>query len=301
MKKIVILLFVVLLGFGCGERKEAEIKAPGIVDGNIITLKSQVSGTIDELLSEEGETVTRDDVIVRINSDKIKNQLTELDITLKEIENNSEKLKKKATFVRSNLVYLDKQVKRFRRLKKTNSVSGEKLETMELKKLEAETSLFDINKSLRALDLQKEKIENKRDYLNLLMEDHVIKSPCAGGIIIETFIARGETVFPGASIVDILETSSLFIETFLEEQEIALLKVKQRVRVLVDGLEDRELWGTVSYFGRKAEFSPKYIISEKERKSLLYQVKIKVEGETGIFKIGMPVTVIFKKNDEFVR
>ena len=149
MKKIVILLFVVLLGFGCGERKEAEIKAPGIVDGNIITLKSQVSGTIDELLSEEGETVTRDDVIVRINSDKIKNQLTELDITLKEIENNSEKLKKKATFVRSNLVYLDKQVKRFRRLKKTNSVSGEKLETMELKKLEAETSLFDINKSLR--------------------------------------------------------------------------------------------------------------------------------------------------------
>jgi hypothetical protein len=53
------------------------------------------------------------------------------------------------------------------------------------------------------------------------------------------------------------------------------------------------LWGTVSYFGRKAEFSPKYIISEKERKSLLYQVKIKVEGNSGIFKIGMPVTVVF--------
>ena len=75
MKKIIILLIVVLLGFGCGERKETEIKAPGIVDGNIITLKSQVSGTIDELLMEEGETVTRDDVIAKINSDKIKNQL----------------------------------------------------------------------------------------------------------------------------------------------------------------------------------------------------------------------------------
>jgi HlyD family secretion protein len=293
MKKIIILLVVVLLGFGCSDRKETEIKAPGIVDGNIITLKSQVSGTIDELYLGEGQSVTRDDIIVRINSDKIKNQLNELDITLKEIKNNSEKLKKKAIFVRSNLAYLKKQVERFRRLKKTNSISGEKLETMELKKLEAETSLFDINKSLRALELQREKIDNKRDYLNLLMEDHVIKSPCAGGIIIETFIARGETVFPGASIADILDTSSLFIETFLEEQEITSIKLNQKARVLVDGLEEKELWGSVSYFGRKAEFSPKYIISEKERKSLLYQVKVKVEGNTGVFKIGMPVTVVF--------
>ena len=301
MKKIIILLMVVILDFGCVERKETEIEASGIIDGNIITLKSQVSGTIDELLLEEGKTVARDDVIVKINSDKIKNQLTELDITLKEIENNSEKLKKTAAFVRSNLIYLDKQVKRFRRLKKTNSISGEKLESMELKKLEAETSLFGINKNLRALDLQKEKIENKRGYLNLLTEDHVIKSPCAGGVIIEIFIASGETVFPGASIADILDTSSLFIETFLEEKEISLLKLNMKVRVLVDGLEEKELLGTVSAFGRKAEFSPKYIISEKERKFLLYQVKVKVESETGIFKIGMPVTVIFKKSDEYVR
>lgn len=293
MKKMIILLAAAYLGFACSGGQGTDIKAPGIVDGNIITLKSQVSGTIDELYLEEGQTVTRDDVIVRINSDKIKNQLNELDITLKEIENNSEKLKKRTLFVRSNLAYLDKQVKRFRRLKKTNSVSGEKLETMELKKLEAETSLFEINKSLRALELQKEKIKNKRDYLNLLMEDHIIKSPCAEGIIIETFIARGETVFPGASIADILDTSSLFIEIFLEEQEISSLKLHQEARVFVDGLEAKELWGTISYFGRKAEFSPRYIISEKERKSLLYQVKVKVEGTTGVFKIGMPVTVVF--------
>ncbi len=293
MKKIIILLVAAVLGFACGGGQGTEIKAPGIVDGTIVTLKSQVSGTIDELHVEEGQKVVRDEVLVRINNDKIKNQLNELDITLKEIENNSEKLKKKETFVRSNFAYLDKQVKRFQRLKKTNSISGEKLEAMELRRLEAETSLFDIAKSLQALELQKEKIKNKRDYLNLLLEDHVIKSPCAEGIIIETFIARGETVFPGASIADILDTSSLFIETFLEEQEMTSLKLNQKVRILADGLEEKELWGIVSYFGRKAEFSPKYIISEKERKSLLYQVKVKVEGNTGVFKIGMPVTVVF--------
>jgi HlyD family secretion protein len=293
MKKALIILFLAVLVSACGKPNDAEIKAPGIVDGDIITLKSQVAGTVDERSLEEGRAVSRDDVLVKINNDKIKNQLDELDITLKEIENNREKLGKKAIFVRSNLAYLDKQVKRFRRLKKTNSVSGEKLEAMELKKLEAETSLFDIQKSLRALEIQKEKIENKREYLDLMLADHVIKSPAAG-VVIEAFVSRGETVFPGTAVADILDTSSLFVETFLEENEIASLKLNMKVRILVDGMEDRDLWGTVSYFGRKAEFSPKYIISEKERKSLLYQVKIKVEGETGIFKMGMPVTVVFE-------
>lgn len=295
MKKALIILFLVVLVSACGKSNDAEIKAPGIVDGDIITLKSQVAGTVDARNLEEGKTVSRDDLLVKINNDKIKNQLAELDITLKEINNNREKLGKKAVFVRSNLAYLDKQVKRFRRLKKTNSVSGEKLEAMELKKLEAETSLFDIQRSLQALEIQKEKIQNKREYLNLMLADHVITSPAAG-VIIEAFISRGETVFPGTAVADILDTSSLFVETFLEESEIASLKLNMKVRILVDGMEDKDLWGTVSYFGRKAEFSPKYIISEKERKSLLYQVKIKVEGETGIFKMGMPVTVVFERD-----
>ncbi len=295
MKKLILILLCAFLIPYCGKRQTAEIKAPGVVDGNIITLKSQVSGVVDEVLLSEGRKVVKDDVLVNINSDKIKNQLDELVISLKEIENNSEKLKKKVIFVRSNLAYLGKQVERFKRLRKSESIPGENLEAMELKKLEAETSLFDIGKTLRDLELQKEKIENKQKYLNLVLADHVIKSPVSQGVIIETFVSVGETVFPGASIADILDLPSLYVETFLEEREVSSLKLNMKARILVDGQGNKELWGTVSYFGRKAEFSPKYIISEKERESLLYQVKIKVEGDTGIFKIGMPVTVAFNK------
>jgi multidrug resistance efflux pump len=296
MKKAIIILVIsisLVAISACGRRGETEFKAPGVVDGDVVTLKAQVSGTVDELLAEEGRKVAAGEMLVKINSDKTTNQLQELEIILKEIENSREKLEKNAVFARSNLSYLSKQVERFRRLKKTNSVPGEKLEAMELKKLEVETSLFDISKSLRALDIQKEKIENKRDYLNLLMADHIIKSPISDGFVIETFISKGETVFPGAAVADILNMAGLYVEVFLEEQEISALKLGQKVRILVDGLEDKELWGTVSYFGRKAEFSPKYIISEKERTSLLYQVKIDIDGTSGIYKLGMPVTVVF--------
>lgn len=297
MRNLIILLICAFLVPFCGKRQAGEIKAPGVVDGDIITLKAQVSGAVDEIKMTEGQKVAKDEVLVSINSDKIKNQLDELAISLKEIENNQEKLKSKAVFLRSTRAYLGKQVERFKRLRKSESIPGENLEAMELKKLEAETSLVDIEKTLRDLELQKEKIDNKQKYLNLVLADHVIKSPVSQGVIIEKFVSVGETVFPGASIADILDLPSLYVESFLEEQEVSSLKLNMKARILVDGdsMGKKELWGTVSYFGRKAEFSPKYIISEKERQSLLYQVKIKVDGDAGIFKIGMPVTVVIEK------
>lgn len=86
---------------------------------------------------------------------------------------------------------------------------------------------------------------------------------------------------------------SLFVETFLEEKELGRLKPDQEVAVLVDGYAG-ELKGHIFYVSREAEFSPKYFISEKERKTLLYQVKIRVKDEEGILKLGMPVTIVIK-------
>ena len=82
---------------------------------------------------------------------------------------------------------------------------------------------------------------------------------------------------------------------FIEEKEIAALKLGQRAVIIVDGMEERSFSGRISAFGRKAEFSPKYIVAEKERQALLYQVKVRLDRDLDVFKIGMPVTVVFGK------
>jgi HlyD family secretion protein len=292
MKKFFLpILIMFLIMVNCSKTHEGVIKAPGIVDGETITLKSAVAGTIRQIDMKEGEKAPKGKQLVQIDADKVENQLRELEITGKEIEVNSQKISQKLRFLDSNIQYLRKQVQRFRRLKEKNAVPGEKLEAMELKLMEAETSQFDLKKSLEGLDIRKEKIGNKREYLHLLLEDHAIHAPVSG-VVIEKFVSEGETVFPGTAIADILDISSLYVEIFIEEAEMGRLKLNQPARIRVDGT-DKELTGTISLFGKKAEFSPKYIISEKERKSLLYQVKVTVRDPEGILKIGMPVTVIF--------
>jgi len=294
MKKFLVIFTILSFLPFCSDKQSGEIKAPGIIDGDIVTLKSLVAGTIEHIHIKEGEGVNKNQQLLSINSEKIQNQVKELTISQKVLQLNIEKLNKKLKLIKANQQYLKKQVQRFLRLREKKSISGEKLENMQLKLLEAETSFFDIQKTIASLNVQKEKIQNKKDYLRLILKDHTIQSPVKG-IVTEKFISLGENVFPNSPLVDILDTASMYIEVFIEESEIAALVLNQKARIQIDGLEHRDLFGRIGFFGKKAEFSPKYVISEKERKSLLYRVKIAISGEYGLYKIGMPVTVIFSR------
>lgn len=293
-KKYLIFFCALVLVPSCTKEQPDYIKVAGIVDGDIFTVKAAVAGKIETLNIKEGLPVKKGDVLIVVNSDKLLNQLDGLSIRKKEIYVNRKKINNKIKLLKSNLKYWKQQVERFQRLREKESISGDKLEKAELKLEEMETSLFDAQQSLSSLSIQSENISNQEQHLELLLEDHVISSPVSGDVL-EKFLSEGETVFPGAAVADILDKESLYVEAFIEGEEISQLELGQEISILLDGLGEKTFSGRISYFGRKAEFSPKYIISEKERRSLLYQVKIRIDKDHKFFKIGMPVTVQIKK------
>jgi HlyD family secretion protein len=297
MKKNAAILGLLLLLCSCRENN-LEIKAPGVVDGEIASVKALVGGTLDKLMIQEGQAVKKGDLVAEINRDKIRNGLQELVLAQKEIANSEIRAREKRQLLNANLAYWRKQVQRFERLQQNQSISGEQLEKARLQLQEMQTSLFDLEQSLAALQIQKDKLANKRQALELTDKDMLLRSPVAG-VVLETFIIQGESVFPGLALADILDLSSLYIDVFVEEKELAALKLKQRAKIIVDGLEERSFSGFISVFGKKAEFSPKYIVAEKERQALLYQVKVRIDSDLDVFKIGMPVTVVFagQKNE----
>lgn len=293
MNKTAVLLISLMLFYSC-RNHDREIRAPGVIDGEIASVKAMTAGTLDRLLVQEGQAVNKGDLIAAINRDKVRNGMEELDLGAREIANSETRAREKRQLLNANLGYWQKQVQRFERLKQNQSISGEQLEKSRLQLKDAQTSLFELDQSLGALQIQKERIANKRQALDLADRDLLLRAP-ASGVVLETFISQGETVFPGAALADILDLSSLFVDVFIEEKEIAALKLGQRARIIVDGLEGRSFSGSISAFGRKAEFSPKYIVAEKERQALLYQVKVRLDRDLEVFKVGMPVTVVFSK------
>ena len=287
-------LILVLVSASCKGREAEPIKASGVVDGDVITVKTLVGGSADKVSIREGARVNKGDILVEINSEKLLAQMHGLDIREKQLPVSREKLENRKDFLRSNLDYWENQVQKFKRLSQKESISEDEVKKAELKLEEVKTSLFEVNQSLSELSIQYESIRNQKEQLMLQIRDHIIDSPVAG-VVLERFISQGETVFPGSAVADILDQDSLFIETFLEEEEISGLLLGQEVSILLDG-EQIPFKGEIINFGREAEFSPKYIISEKERKSLLYKVKIRIKGPMEKFKLGMPVTIIINRS-----
>ena len=289
-RKFFAISFGLMFLVSCNRKSPEFIIAAGVVDGDVVTIKSPVGGKIQTLNFDEGARVIEDAVLIIVDSEKIENQIQGLDIQEREISVNRKKLVRQVNLLNATQEYWKVQVARFERLEEKESISGDQLEQARLKLEEVEASLFDTQQSLNSLSIQSANIQNRKEQLLLVMEDHNITSPVSG-VVLEKFVSEGETVFPGTPVADILDRASLFVETFLEEQELSLLKLDQHADILVDGQEGRAFGGTIINFGQKAEFSPKYIISEKERRSLLYRIKIRLDGDLDVFKLGMPVTV----------
>ena len=289
-----ILLVLVLLVAACTEKNTTLIESAGIVDGDVVSVKTQIVGTVKEVLFKDGVEVEAGEVLVEVDREKLLKNLEALDISEREIQITRVRLRQKRAFLKENIAYLKKQTERLRRLNQNAAVSADKLEAAELKLLDVQTTQIDIQQQLSGLSVKRDALRNQRELLELQINDFIIVSPVSG-IVLERFVVQGEMVFPGSIIADILDLSSLYVEAFLELEEIGGLKLGQKVKLEVDGL-NRSFEGTISYFGKKAEFSPRYIISEKERKELLFQVKVAVpEDEVLTFKLGMPVTVIFRE------
>lgn len=295
MKKIAVIaaVLIVLAGVLACRKKAPLIRAPGSVEGKVVTVRSPAAGTLDEWGAAEGARLERGQELGRLNSDKLLNAQEEVALAGDELVNQEARLRKKLTSLKANVDYLRRQVGRLERLKEEAAVAGDQLEKTRLQLLEAETGVFEAEKSLASLGIQREKLAVRRRALDLQLKDAIFLSPVAGPVL-ETFVTAGETLLPGAALADVLDEGSLYVGVFLEEREVGRLKTGGRAEILVDGRTGPPLGGTVSFFGRRAEFSPKYILSEKERQALLYEVRVTPDDPGGVLKVGMPVTVVFR-------
>ncbi|MBN2198478.1 MAG: HlyD family efflux transporter periplasmic adaptor subunit [Candidatus Aminicenantes bacterium] len=295
MKKTAVLASAVVaaLSLASCRKEETFIRAPGLVEGKVVTIRTQAVGVLDAWTAAEGLRLVSGQEIGRLNQDKILNALEEVALTEKEVSNQEARLKPKLVSLRANVDYLKGQVERVERLVKESAAASDELDRANLRFLEAEAGLFEAQKALAALGIQKDKLAVKRRALDLQLKDTVLISPVDGPVL-DTYVTVGETLLPGAVLADVLDERSLYIGVFLEEKELGRLKRGGRADILIDGRSGPPLRGTIFFFGRQAEFSPKYILSEKEREALLYEVRVTPENPGEVLKIGMPVTVVFR-------
>jgi HlyD family secretion protein len=112
-------------------------------------------------------------------------------------------------------------------------------------------------------------------------------SPVAG-LVMAKNIEPGEQVAAGTPVVTVGELDTVWVRAYINETDLGRVKVGQKARVTTDTWPGKVYEGTITFISSEAEFTPKNVQTQKERVKLVYRVKITIPNPNMELKPGMP-------------
>jgi membrane fusion protein YbhG len=151
-------------------------------------------------------------------------------------------------------------------------VAGERSEKRDLARGE-------LSAAQRALDLVRRRIERM-----------TLKAP-ADAVVLDTYYEIGEVVPAGRPVLKLGDASAPYVDIFVAPADLSALKIGSSLGVKVDGFGDRIFRGSVTEMGAEAEFTPRAILTPRERARLVYRVRVTIEDGNGELRPGVPAEV----------
>jgi RND family efflux transporter MFP subunit len=251
MKKrrtLIIAICVVVIGivlgivFTRGASREAPLTTVLVTRGDIVKtvladgslemlnkayLSFGVTGTVTEVLVSEGDNVTKDEVLARLDAPSLESSVEMAELQVEIAENQVKAARAQYEIAQTNL---------------DEGVLGQSEEVLELQVDIARASWETAKLNLEIAELSLESAE-----LNL--EKAVIVAPF-DGVVTDISITEGEEIStatlatPAISLVD---TSEIEMRGFIDEIDVAMVKVGQAANITLDALPDEEVNGEVAF------------------------------------------------------
>lgn len=290
MKKLISFITGLLL-ISCSGNSGDNVVYNGRLESDIVRIAAEVGGKIDTLNVREGQSVRKGQLLAVINSDKIRTSLSQQKIQLQEVSLGMLALNAQLKELNAQLKLSQATLAKTRNMVASGAATDQTLD-------ELDTQVEILLAKKDALRIQGKLLVNKKEQLAIALQlteislkDAHISAPLAG-LVLNRFVNQGELCSPGMVLFEIADLSNLEANIYLPLGMLSEIKLGNSVEVSVDG-QDKAFEGSVKWISSESEFTPKTILTEETRTTLVYRVKIEVSNPDGILKIGMPVDVTF--------
>lgn len=331
MKKIILILtaMAILVGgwlfwrFLPSDESPDTLKLYGNVDIRQVSLAFEQGGRVTELFAEEGDRVTRGQLLARVDvtglkleADKLRADIAAQEQNLLKMKNGNrpEEIARAEAALRTAEASLEQAKRndaRMASLRRGNSVSAQEREN-------AQTSLRvaqgQRDEAAHALALLREGYRDE----DIAMAAAQLSSARAALAVMQHNIELGELFSPTEAVVSsrLLEpgdmassatpvfllslTSPKWVRAYVTEPQLGRIRQGMKADILTDSFPEA-VPGRVGYISPTAEFTPKSVQTEDLRTSLLYEVRIVADDAGDRLRLGMPVSVVVHEDAAGVR
>ncbi|HUT63207.1 MAG TPA: efflux RND transporter periplasmic adaptor subunit [Anaerolineae bacterium] len=287
--------------YGCENGEESHFTGSGTIEATEIMVSAMTRGKVNHFTLKEGDYVNKGYIIAEIDVESLELQravtasgLGELEWNKKIVEKELETAAEAITQAEITLSGVQKNHDRIAHLFKDNAATMEQMDKSDTELELAVSRLRSAVKQLESIKTRKgslkatrEKIEANLRLLDRQIEDGTVTSP-VDGVVIEKFVEQGEVVNFGSPVCTIANISSVWLIIYVGEEDLGKITLGGKARIQIDSYPERYFEGVVTWISPRAEFTPKNVQTKESRVDLVYAVKIVLDNDEGIFKIGMP-------------
>ena len=309
------LLYIALLPVllsGCSSNNNAS-DAQGTFEADEVIVSSEVPGKIKSLNIDEGSVLKKDSVIGVIDSVPLELQKAQLEASISALHQKTMDVAPQVKLLKDQIAVLKAQLDnaiterdRTARLLKSDAATQQQLDNWNnqvdvlKKQIAASSQQIQVQETTTGTQnstvlSEAKPLSKSVAQINDQLKRTFITSPI-NGTVLTKYAMAGEVTATGKALYKIADLSVITLRAYITDTQLALLKLGQKVNVLVDSTAStyKTYPGVVYYISDKAEFTPKTIQTKDERANLVYAVKIHVKND-GYLKIGMYGEVQFNQ------
>jgi membrane fusion protein (multidrug efflux system) len=179
-------------------------------------LRAEVSAVVLQALRENGESVKRGDLLVRLDDTAIRDSLTSADAA--------------ARASAQAFDQAERQLQRLKTLRGSGMASMQQLEDAEIRRNNAQSDV--VAAKARAVQARQQ------------LQRTEVRAPF-DGVISERKVSAGDTAQVGKELLKVIDLTSMRFEGFVSADKISSVKVGQPVRFRVNGYNQQEFSGMV--------------------------------------------------------
>ena len=294
-----------IFGNGCSKISKTP-ESNGAVSGTIETdqtrLASRYGGRVTEIFVQEGDSVSSNQLILRLSApelfarrDQLAAQLAEWKAGARKEEVATAKAEMEA--IAADLEFARSEERRTAQLANTGAIAASERDralsranTLE-KSLAASKSRLELLQAgtrperIAAAEAQLAEVETQ-------IKELEVRAPAPA--VVETLhVKLGDVLPPNTPVVTLLYTNHLWLRVYVPATWLGHLHSGDKVRVQVDSFPDKNFEGQIEQIARSAEFTPRNVQTQEERIKQVFGVKVRLPSDTGDLRAGMSADVFF--------
>ena len=231
----------------------AEVMGTGTLEARVKSIVSpKIAGRIDKLLVDQGDRVTAGQLLFELDDAELKQQVEIAQANIASAQAALDRLQADRTQAAAVLEQARQNHERVQKLVARDAASAEErdkateaLGVAQAGVARAEAALLEGRKQLIAA-------EKNLDYRHAVLADTQVKAPF-DGLIVRRYRDPGDIVVPGSPTLNLISLDEIWISAWVDETEMARLRVDQPARVVFRSEPDRSYQGQVARLGREAD------------------------------------------------